>query len=219
MYLCIDTITAESGIALVHDRRCAGFEPLESRHSSEGLFVAIDRLFADAKIVPSDLKGIIVSKGPGSFTSVRVGIAVANQFAHQLRIPIVGLAADEWYKFKTDEKDFFYLQTMNRDELYAVGFGKLKTKIKTPIVQFSDLPKAKKILWLGQLTPEHQTALPESYTLAPNLKNAQDTWVAACESAFKVAPYQMAYNLVEPYYAKEPKITPSKRHLKIGKLL
>ncbi len=218
MYLCIDTITAESGIALIHEGKCLGFEPLESRHSSDGLFVGIDRLFKEAKIAPSDLKGVIVSKGPGSFTSVRVGIAVANQFAHQLKIPIVGLTTDEWYGFKTDQKDYLYLQTMNRDELYAVGFGKWKTKIITPIIHFSNLPKSNKVVWLGQLSLEHQSALPAGYGVVSNLIGTQETWVVACESVFKNAPRQKAYELIEPYYAKEPKISPSKKHLKICKI-
>jgi tRNA threonylcarbamoyl adenosine modification protein YeaZ len=218
MYLCIDTVTAESGIALVHEGRAIGFEPLESRHSSDGLFMGIDRLFKNGKLKTSDLKGIVVIKGPGSFTSVRVGVAVANQFSHQLKIPIVGLTTDEWYRFKADQKDFAYLQTMNRDELYAVGLGKLEKLFKTPIIAFSDLPKGKKIIWLGQLNPEHQDSLTEGYELASDLKNTQQTWVTACESVFKSAPRQKAYELVEPYYGKEPKITPSKRHLKMGRL-
>jgi len=218
MYLCIDTITVESGVALVHEGRCMGFEPLESRHSSDGLFMAIDRLFKHESVKVSDLQGIAVAKGPGSFTSVRVGVSVANQFAHQLKIPIVGLTTDEWYRFKTNQKDFVYLQTMNRDELYAVGLGKWEKLFKTPIVAFSHLPKGKKIIWLGQLNPEHQAALLEFYELASDLKGTQDTWVAACESVFKSAPLQKAYELVEPYYGKEPKITPSKRHLRMGRL-
>jgi tRNA threonylcarbamoyl adenosine modification protein YeaZ len=219
MYLCIDTITVESGIALIHKGRCIGFEPLESRHSSDGLFVAVDRLFKHENVKVSDLQGIVVAKGPGSFTSVRVGVAVANQFAHQLKIPIVGLTTDEWYRFKTGQKDFLYLQTMNREELYSVGFGTLKAKIKTPIILFSKLPLGKAVAWLGQLTPENLVALPKGYDPILDLKDVQKTWVAACESVFKSAPRLKTYELVEPYYAKEPKITPSKRHLKMGKLL
>jgi len=218
MFLCIDTITVESGIALVYEGRCVGFKPLESRHSSDGLFVAIDQLFAEAKINPSDLKGVIVSKGPGSFTSVRVGVAVANQFAHQLKIPIVGMTTDEWYRFKVDSKDLLYLQTMNREELYAVGFGKWSKEIKTPIVAFLDLPQSGEVVWLGQLSPEHLAALPEGYQMASKSKGTQDTWVEACEAVFKSAPRQKVYELIEPFYAKEPKITPSKRHLRMGKL-
>ena len=219
MYLCIDTITAESGIALIHQGKTIGFEPLESRHSSDGLFVAIERLFKDAKIVPSDLRGVAVLKGPGSFTSVRVGVAVANQFSHQLRIPIVGLTTDEWYRFKTDQKDFLYLQTMNRDELYGVGFGQYSTILKAPIFSFTDLPKRDNISWIGQLSEDHLATLPRDLKLILKPKDVRNTWMAACGFVFKDKRPQKAYALVDPYYGKEPHITPSKRHLKLGKLL
>ncbi len=38
------------------------------------------------------LEGIIVIDGPGSFTSIRVVLTTANLIAHNLKIPIVGLA-------------------------------------------------------------------------------------------------------------------------------
>ena len=218
MYLCIDTITAESGIALVHEGQCLGFEPLESRHSSDGLFVAIERLFRDAAITPSDLRGVAVIRGPGSFTSVRVGVAVANQFSHQLKIPIVGLTTDEWTRFKTDQKDFLYLQTMNRDELYGVGFGKYARTLKTPIFPFKSLPQNEGIYWSGQLSEDHLAALPPTLKPVPSPKGTQDTWMAVCESVFKGIAKPKAYALIDPYYGKEPHITPSKRHLKLGKL-
>jgi tRNA threonylcarbamoyl adenosine modification protein YeaZ len=218
MFLCIDTITAESGIALVQGGHPIGFEPLESRHSSDGLFVAIERLFERAKIAPSDLQGIAVIKGPGSFTSVRVGVAVANQFAHQLKIPIVGMTTDEWYRFKIDKKDFLYLQTMNRDELYGVGFGKYAKTLKNPIFPFIGLPQGKTIPWIGQLNENHLVPLPKGLKAIPKPKDVRDTWTAACESVFEASKKPKAYDLVDPYYGKEPHITPSKRHLKLGKL-
>lgn len=40
------------------------------------------------------LKGIIVINGPGSFTSIRIALTTANLIAHNLKIPIVGLASE-----------------------------------------------------------------------------------------------------------------------------
>jgi len=44
----------------------------------------------------SDLKGIVVFSGPGSFTSLRIGHTVANALADSLGIPVVGAAGDNW---------------------------------------------------------------------------------------------------------------------------
>lgn len=42
------------------------------------------------------VNGIIVYRGPGSFTSLRIGITTANTIAYALRIPIVGSDGDTW---------------------------------------------------------------------------------------------------------------------------
>lgn len=42
----------------------------------------------------SRLKGIIVNAGPGSFTGLRIGLAVANTIAYTKDIPIVGVVGE-----------------------------------------------------------------------------------------------------------------------------
>lgn len=43
----------------------------------------------------TDLKAILVNRGPGSFTGVRVGITVANTLAWSLDIPVLGYREGE----------------------------------------------------------------------------------------------------------------------------
>lgn len=44
----------------------------------------------------SDLTGIGVFTGPGSFTGLRIGLTVMNTLADSLQIPIVGARGDHW---------------------------------------------------------------------------------------------------------------------------
>jgi tRNA threonylcarbamoyladenosine biosynthesis protein TsaB len=53
--------------------RLAGVSP-----RSTLLLAAIDLLFEDAGSLPSDLERVVVSRGPGSFTGIRAGIATAE---------------------------------------------------------------------------------------------------------------------------------------------
>ncbi len=46
----------------------------------------------------NDITGIIVFKGPGSFTGLRIGITVANALAYAKAIPIVGTNGEDWLK-------------------------------------------------------------------------------------------------------------------------
>ena|SRR3990167_4499246 len=44
----------------------------------------------------SDIEGIVVYKGPGSFTGLRIGISVANALAYGLKIPIIAESGENW---------------------------------------------------------------------------------------------------------------------------
>lgn len=44
----------------------------------------------------SDISGWIVFQGPGSFTGLRIGLTVANTFAHEQHVPIVGVTGEDW---------------------------------------------------------------------------------------------------------------------------
>jgi tRNA threonylcarbamoyladenosine biosynthesis protein TsaB len=50
------------------------------------LLAAVDELVDD----PRSLEGIVVGRGPGSFTSIRIGLAVARSLALSLDIPVAG---------------------------------------------------------------------------------------------------------------------------------
>jgi tRNA threonylcarbamoyl adenosine modification protein YeaZ len=62
------------------------------RHA-EFIFGLIDKLIKKNKIEKSQLTGIIVSTGPGSFTGLRVGMASAKALAISLKVPLVGISA------------------------------------------------------------------------------------------------------------------------------
>lgn len=62
---------------------------------SEKLLPAIDVLIKDNK-AGGKLKGVGVVTGPGGFTSVRIGVAVANALSYGFKIPVVGLRKDQF---------------------------------------------------------------------------------------------------------------------------
>ena len=44
----------------------------------------------------NDITGLVVFKGPGSFTGLRIGATVCNTLAHANDWPIVGTMGDDW---------------------------------------------------------------------------------------------------------------------------
>jgi len=43
-----------------------------------------------------DLTGLVVFKGPGSFTGLRIGVTVLNSLSYARTLPIVGEMGDDW---------------------------------------------------------------------------------------------------------------------------
>ena len=60
------------------------------RDKAQAVLPLLDSLFTKHKLAFSDLTGIEVNQGPGSFTGLRVGIAIANTLGFFLHLPING---------------------------------------------------------------------------------------------------------------------------------
>jgi tRNA threonylcarbamoyladenosine biosynthesis protein TsaB len=65
-----------------------------------------------------DLGGIVVFKGPGSFTGLRIGLSVANAFADSLAIPIAASIGETWIARGIER-----LQNGENDEIALPEYG------------------------------------------------------------------------------------------------
>ncbi len=74
----------------------AALEWESGRSLSDGLLAWLVQFLADHRCTLADLTGIVIFSGPGSFTSLRIGHAVANALADSLGIPIVGAEGEDW---------------------------------------------------------------------------------------------------------------------------
>ncbi len=98
--LALDTSTRATAVALCGEREGA----LEARddpaprerpgHARQLLGLAVE-LLAQAGQSWSDLDRIVVGRGPGSFTGLRIGIATARALATALQRPLVGVSTLE----------------------------------------------------------------------------------------------------------------------------
>ncbi|HEY2003799.1 MAG TPA: tRNA (adenosine(37)-N6)-threonylcarbamoyltransferase complex dimerization subunit type 1 TsaB [Candidatus Saccharimonadia bacterium] len=68
------------------------------RELADKLLIKINKLLAQADLKTTDLEGIAVFSGPGSFTSLRIGHTVANALADGLGVAVVGTMGEDWLK-------------------------------------------------------------------------------------------------------------------------
>lgn len=90
--LAIDTATRIAGLALYSQDEVLAEETWHTRgnHTVE-LMPALTGMMTRQRIRPQDLGGLVVSNGPGSFTGLRIGMAIAKGLAMALNIPLVGV--------------------------------------------------------------------------------------------------------------------------------
>jgi tRNA threonylcarbamoyladenosine biosynthesis protein TsaB len=90
--LAIDTSTAWISLAL-HDGAFVRYEITwqSQHHHTVELAPAIAQLFEHTGTTPADLTGLAVAIGPGSFTSLRIGLAAVKGLALGLNLPVVGV--------------------------------------------------------------------------------------------------------------------------------
>ena len=86
--LAFDTATGAATSALVEDGEVLG----ERVSRAQTLLEDVDALLRQAGARPSDLDRLAVGLGPGSFTGVRIGLAVARGLALSLDLPGAGIS-------------------------------------------------------------------------------------------------------------------------------
>ncbi|MFH1830815.1 MAG: tRNA (adenosine(37)-N6)-threonylcarbamoyltransferase complex dimerization subunit type 1 TsaB [Pseudomonadota bacterium] len=92
--LSIDTTSIAGSVALSeNDKLIAQEQQGAGGTHSEKLFPTIDHLLQVAKWQQSDIQGIAVAIGPGSFTGLRIGLAAAKGFALALDCPVAGVSS------------------------------------------------------------------------------------------------------------------------------
>jgi len=92
--LAIDTSNQVLGVALMKEHEVIGelVTNIAKNHSIR-LMPAIDELLKELEVSPEQLEKIIVAKGPGSYTGVRIGLTTAKTLAWALNIPIIGVSS------------------------------------------------------------------------------------------------------------------------------
>jgi tRNA threonylcarbamoyladenosine biosynthesis protein TsaB len=173
--IAIDTSNLTLGIALLDDTKVIGeyVTNLKKNHSVRAM-PAVEWLMQECDIKPEELERVIVAKGPGSYTGLRIGVSIAKTLAWTLNIPLVGVSSLE---VLAAGGTFFngYLCPLfdaRRGQVYTSLYeygenGNLMNRRKDQNVLLSDWvcelrKEDKKILFLGNDVSMHQDAILET---------------------------------------------------------
>ena len=92
MILHIETATDVCSVVLANDGKVIAFrESAADRSHASVLSVFIDEVMKEAAVSFKDLLAVAVSKGPGSYTGLRIGVSTAKGICYAMNIPLIAV--------------------------------------------------------------------------------------------------------------------------------
>ncbi|OJX46228.1 MAG: tRNA (adenosine(37)-N6)-threonylcarbamoyltransferase complex dimerization subunit type 1 TsaB [Chloroflexi bacterium 44-23] len=128
MIFALDSSTSSVGLAIYDGIQVIGeINWLTNNHHTVELAPAIQSLIQRTGVPLSDLKVLAVALGPGSFTSLRIGMALVKGLSLSLRIPVIGIPTLDFLAFSQAARNIPMLAVLQAGRSrFAVGRYKQK---------------------------------------------------------------------------------------------
>lgn len=193
--LAIDTSNHPMSVALVEDEALMATTTLNMvRNHSIFLMPTIDNLMKRVGWQPTDLDRVVVAKGPGSYTGVRIAVTTAKTLSLTLKIPVVGLsslAVVAMNTLPTTRGLIVPFFDARRGNVFAGGYqwvnGQLENKLPESHLEIDELLKkladqSEPALMLGHRTKRIDAKIenvPDNVTFAPRAFSIPSTYQLA----------------------------------------
>ena len=184
-----DTATSTAACALVRDGRVVGERRLDAR----SVLAAADELARAAGITPSAIDALVVGTGPGSFTSIRIGLATARGLGLALDVPAAGVSTLHAYAGGQPVID------ARRGEVFTDG---------PTVVRPEKLPRSR-----TDARRRRRRALPETCSRPPAPIVPGDDAAAHLPSAARLVAHAGAFapaDELAPLYVRAPDARPTR---------
>ncbi len=213
--LCLETATTNCSVAVASEGNVIVLKEENTPNYShaEQLHVFIKESLKDAALNFSDLDAIAVSKGPGSYTGLRIGVSAAKGLCFSLDLPLISIPTLESMAHKISLEDgevAIPVLDARRMEVYASVFDNDHKEIretKAEIIDknsFKEYQDYKKVFLIGNGAEKCKEML------VSNKNFAFDASVfPSAKEMCKLAHLEYAANqfedvaYFEPYYLKD----------------
>ena len=213
--LSIETATTNCSVALSKDGKLlASKEDYNTSYShAERLHVFIEELLVSAEVSMQELSAIAVSKGPGSYTGLRIGVSAAKGLCYALEIPLISVPTLTALAYQVQEEGLVIpMLDARRMEVYSAIFDAQHQQIRETQAQILDETSFAEELALGKVYfigngVEKFTEVcqhPNAVFIMDKLPSAKETSVLATAKYAQKDFEDVAY--FEPYYLKDFKV-------------
>lgn len=188
LWLAIESATLVASVAVGADTMVmAEITSRVALTHSERLLPMIDQVLSLAEVELSNIDGIVVSAGPGSFTGLRIGLATAKGLAHAQGCQLYAVSTLEALAWQQPAGIIVPLLDARREQVYTGIYRRTEGGIVTlmppaaiPLQELlqSHLPQAEAVRFVGEGASLYQ---PQIVAHVPNalFANPQHDWPRA----------------------------------------
>ncbi|MCL2290042.1 MAG: tRNA (adenosine(37)-N6)-threonylcarbamoyltransferase complex dimerization subunit type 1 TsaB [Bacteroidetes bacterium] len=214
--LHLETATEICSVALSKGDKIIASLCLDKGNSHiEHLFPFIEQVLTESNCKISELDGVVLSIGPGSYTGLRIGASAAKGICYALEIPLIGISTLQSIVFgairqQKEEKNVLYCPMIDarRMEVFTALFnenGEVVTEVDNKIIDehsFASELENHIIYFCGNGMPKCKSVLqhPNAHFIDAPLEAANMLLPALAKYENKQFE-DVAY--FEPFYLKE----------------
>lgn len=217
--LQIDTSTTNCSVAISRNGKAIALKELSNGYShAENLHVFVEEILSESALSFSELSAIAVSKGPGSYTGLRIGVSAAKGWCFALNIPLIALETLAVLANQIDSQKGFVVPMIDARRMeaytrvYDCNFNEVRP-IEAQLLDensFSSYLAKDKVVFIGNKTAKIQEIIKhENAVFVDSLPSAKEMSNLAYEKFNHKDVEDVAY--FEPYYLKDFLITPEKK--------
>jgi tRNA threonylcarbamoyladenosine biosynthesis protein TsaB len=216
LILNIETSENICSVALSKNNEIIAIKESSEEHSHSKLItVFIDELFKNSKYKITDLDAVAVTKGPGSYTGLRIGVSTAKGLCYGLNIPLIAIGtlnalANAINKLKITENYLICpIIDARRMEVYSAIFDKNLNIIEDVSANilteqsYQNYLNTNKVIFVGSGCEKFNAILNnKNAQFNQNIKPSATNMVELSTKKFENKEFEnLAY--FEPYYLKD----------------
>jgi len=213
LILNIETTTTNCSVSLSKEGETLVLKEDYSANYShaEMLHVFIDEVIQASKYNLKDIDAIAVSKGPGSYTGLRIGVSAAKGLCFALDKPLISVSTLESLSNQIKIEDGFIIPMLDarRMEVYSAIFDANNKQVRKTEAQilnetsFNSYLESAKVYFIGNGVEKTKTLInhPNAIFIDNKLPSANEISKLSYKSYKQNTFEDVAY--FEPYYLKD----------------
>jgi tRNA threonylcarbamoyladenosine biosynthesis protein TsaB len=154
--LCLETATTNCSVALSENGSVIAFREDNSKEYShaERLHVFIEEVLKESNTSLDAITAIAVSKGPGSYTGLRIGVSSAKGLCYSLDKPLISIPTLQSLAMQVEAKTDYIIPMLDarRMEVYASVYNGNKQEIRKTKAEILDQNSFSEYLEKGTVT-------------------------------------------------------------------